>query len=131
MCIRKVNFRPITLTSIVGKLFHKFITLRLCLVNDIIDPSLQKGFLRGINGTMEQIFTLTSIVDHAKSNGLPVNISFLDLKNAFGSVDHIYYRNLQHFQWRLMSGSMLFGILLGVTLRTEYLPVLRKECSID
>ena len=41
-----------------------------------------------------------------------------------------YYKVI-HFQQRLMSGSMLFGILLGVTFRTEYLPVLRKECSTD
>ena len=61
---------------------------KFCLANSIVDSSIQKGFLRGINGTMEHIFTLTSIVEHAKSNGLPLNISFLDLKNAFGSVAH-------------------------------------------
>ena len=37
---------------------------------------------------MEHIFSVTSIVEHAKSNDMPVNISFLDLKNAFGSISH-------------------------------------------
>ena len=85
------NFRPIALTSTIGKLFHKFLAYRLerfCLTNDIIDSSIQKGFLKGINGTMEHIFSVTSIIEHAKSNGLPVSISFLDLRNAFGSVAH-------------------------------------------
>ena len=55
------NFRPIALTSAVGKLFHKIIALRLeqfALENNIIDTSLQKGFLTGINGTMEHIFSI-------------------------------------------------------------------------
>ena len=87
------NFRPIALTSTIGKLhvFHKFIARRMekyCLANDIIDTSIQKGFLTGINGTMEHIFSVTSVLEHAKSNGLPLNISFLDLRNAFGSVSH-------------------------------------------
>ena len=34
---------------------------------------------------MEHMFTLTSIVEHAKSNGLPLSTSFL---NAFDSVAH-------------------------------------------
>ena len=82
------NLRPIALTSTIGKLFHKFIARRMekyRLANDIIDSSIQKGFLTGINGTMEHIF---SVLEHAKSNGLPLNISFLDLRNAFGSVSH-------------------------------------------
>ena len=85
------NFRPIALTSVIGKLLHKIIARRLeryCLANDILDPSIQKGFLRGINGTMEHIFAVTSIIEHAKSNGMPVSMSFLDLRNAFGSVSH-------------------------------------------
>jgi hypothetical protein len=54
------NFRPIALTSFVGKLFHKIIALRLeqfALENNIIDARLQKGFLTDINGTMEHIFS--------------------------------------------------------------------------
>lgn len=37
---------------------------------------------------MEHIFSVTSIIEHARSNGMPVNISFLDLRNAFGSISH-------------------------------------------
>ena len=52
------NFRPIALTSVVAKLIHKIIAIRLedfVLSNSIIDTSLQKGFLGGINGCMEQL----------------------------------------------------------------------------
>jgi len=46
------NFRPIALTSTIGKLFHKILAIRLetfLYSNDLIDPSAQKGFLTGIN----------------------------------------------------------------------------------
>ena len=85
------NFRPIALTSTIGKVFHKILSRRLekfCLQNGVIDSTTQKVFLHGVNGTMEHIFTTTSIIEHAKQNGLPVSISFLALKNAFGSVSH-------------------------------------------
>jgi len=85
------NYRPIVLSSTIGKLVHKFIAFRLekyCLPNDVIDSTLQKGFLTGINATMEHIFTVSTLIDHARSNGLPVSMTFIDLRNAFGSISH-------------------------------------------
>lgn len=85
------NFRPIALTSVIGKLFHKILASRLesyCRLNKIIDSSIQKGFLRRINGVMEQIYCVNSMIQHAKDNDLPLALTFIDLKNAFGSVPH-------------------------------------------
>ena len=50
------NFRPIALTSVLGKIFHNIIASRLeqyAIDNEVIDPSTQKGFLKGINGVIE------------------------------------------------------------------------------
>ena len=88
---RPENFRPIALTSTIGKLFHKILASRLEIFlkeNGIIDVSQQKGFLSGINGTFEHIFSITAILENAKQHGLPLSVSFLDLRNAFGSVSH-------------------------------------------
>ena len=85
------NFHPIALTSAIGKIFNKILALRLeCFLrkNDIIDTSLQKGFLTNINGTMQHIFATSAIIQSAIQNGLPHSVTFLDLKNAFGSVLH-------------------------------------------
>ena len=52
------NFHPIALSSVIPKTFHKILAKRLeryLLRNNIIDPSLQKGFLLGINGTVERV----------------------------------------------------------------------------
>ena len=87
------NFRRITLTSVIGKLFHCILSLRLekfVLTNKLLDSSIQKGFLFGINGTMEHIFSIDSLLANARSSKKPIIMSFLDLKNAFGSVCHQY-----------------------------------------
>ena len=81
------NFRPIALTSAVGKLFHSILSERLeqyILDNGVVDPSLQKSSLRGINGCVEHIFALQQIFSNVKEHSLPFSLSFIDLKNAFG-----------------------------------------------
>ena len=85
------NFRPIALTSAVGKLFHRIIASRLekyALQNKVIDTRLQKGFLSGISGVQEHILTVNAIIDNAKEKGLPLCATFIDLRNAFGSIPH-------------------------------------------
>ena len=85
------NFRPIALTSAVGKLFHRILASRIetyVLQNKIIDPRLQKGFLSGISGVQEHILTVNAIIDNAKEKGLPLCATFVDLRNAFGSIPH-------------------------------------------
>ena len=86
------NFRPIALTSVLGEIFHKILTYRLeqyAIDNGVIDSSTQKkGFLKGINGVIEHTFSMSGNLEHARSNGLPVAITFVDLRNAFGSIAH-------------------------------------------
>ena len=96
---QQANFLPIALTSVVSKLFHKLLARRLkyfLTSNNIIDPSLQKGFLSGINGTVEHIFSLCSILDNAVQHNLPLAMSFLDLQNAFGLVAHGLIHDILH-----------------------------------
>jgi len=55
------------------------------LSNGIIDTSTQKGFLSGVNGTFEHIYSINAILDNAKAHNLPLAMTFIDLKNAFGN----------------------------------------------
>jgi len=85
------NFRPIALTSVIGKVFHKIISFRLeeyLMENNVIDPTVQKGFITGLPGVFEHVYTLSAILQNATSAKKPLMITFLDLKNAFGSVPH-------------------------------------------
>ena len=83
------NFKPIALSLCVGKLLNKIIATRMerfFLQNGIINTSTQKGFLRNMNGVIEHIHALNAILDQARELRLPLSITFLDLKNAFGFV---------------------------------------------
>ena len=85
------NFRPIALTSVIGKLFHKILANRLecyIILNDMIDKSLQKRFLSGVNGCIEHVFAIQSMVINVMDHSLSLSLSFIDLKNAFGSISH-------------------------------------------
>ena len=86
------NFRPIVLTSAVGKLFHRIISYRLedcVLKNNVIDTSVQKGFITCLPGVFEQVYSLSAILQDATSAKKPLMITFLDLKNTFGLVPHL------------------------------------------
>ena len=100
------NYRPIALMSTIVKLFNKI--LANCLENYLLayhfmSTTTQKGFLTGISGTMEHILgtmehilATTAILENAKSLGLPLNITFLDLSNAFGSISHQLINDMLH-----------------------------------
>ena len=80
------TINPFKLQAHYPRIFNKQIILqdssdengKFCLTNKIIDPSIQKGFLSGVNGTMEHFFTLISIIDHALKNDLPLTITFIN-----------------------------------------------------
>ena len=94
------NFRPNALASTIGKLFHRIIASRLeqyLLNNGIFDSNVQKGFLAvGNCWCFEHIPSLNTILDNAKANGLPLSLTFIDLKNAFGSVPHKFLSDMLH-----------------------------------
>ena len=58
------------------------------LTSGIINPSTQKGFLRNLNSVIEYIHALNAILNQACELRVPFSITFLDLKNAFGSIPH-------------------------------------------
>jgi len=85
------NFRPIAFTSVVGKLLHKILSRRLeayLKTNNVIDTSVQKGFVIGLPGVFEHIYILSAIMQDALTNKHLLMMTFLYLKNAFGSVPH-------------------------------------------
>ncbi|KAI8512078.1 hypothetical protein Bbelb_111780 [Branchiostoma belcheri] len=91
------NFRMICLTSCVSKIFHQILSERWAnymTCNGLIDPETQKAFLTGINGCVEHVQVMREIIAHARKNRRTVHITWFDLADAFGSVEHelIYYQ---------------------------------------
>ena len=93
------NFRPIALTSTIGKLFNRILASRLeryMMDNAIINSEVQKGFLSGVAGVFEHILSLNAIIDNARMHGLPLSMTFIDLRNAFGSIPHQLILDMLH-----------------------------------
>ena len=85
------NFRPITLTPTLAKLFHAIVAAWLekgVIASGIIKTDLQKGFLTGISGAIEHDLVLDETLWQAKHGHKNINMVLVDLKNAFGSVPH-------------------------------------------
>ena len=96
------NFRPLALSSCLGKPFHQIKAHRLAdymVANGFINTSTQKAFLQGINGCTEHIKVLQEIIQDAKSTKKTVHFSWFDLTDAFGSIAHNLIEHcLRHYQ---------------------------------
>ena len=85
------NFRPITLQCVFLKVYASLIRNRIfqfLKANDFIECNIQKGFTPKVSGTFEHTSQLAYLLRHAKKNQKSVVVTLLDLKNAFGEVDH-------------------------------------------
>ena len=85
------NFRMIALFGCIGKTFHLLLNHRLTsylLKNNLIDPTMQKAFLPGINDCIEHNIAMEEIIKDARARKKTVHITFFDLEDAFDSVPH-------------------------------------------
>ena len=79
------NYRPITLTPIVAKVFETLI-MDLC-ESKLVTDELQFGFKKGV-GCNDAIFTLKTIINHFTSGRSSVFSAALDIRKAFDRVPH-------------------------------------------
>ena len=83
--------RPIALTNCDGKLFFTIVQRRLTkfmVDNGYINPSIQKAFMPGVAGCIEHNQLLWDALKNAKMRQVAICVSWLDLRNAYGSVRH-------------------------------------------
>ena len=79
------EFRPITVSSHLARLFNKILNARLsigCPVN-----AVQKAF-QPLDGCQQNVSIIDAIIGRAKSFDSEVNLAFLDMRKAFDSVGH-------------------------------------------
>ena len=85
------NFRHITLQPTTLKIFTSFLRMRtftFLVNNGYADSHIQKGFIPGLSGTFEHIASMEFLINHARKKQRSITITLLDLKNAFGEVEH-------------------------------------------
>ena len=85
------NWRPIGLTSFLGKLFHSIISHRVLAhvtSSGVIDTTIQKGFLPRVNGTIEHTQSLCELLEFQRRHKRQYCLGQFGLKNAFGALPH-------------------------------------------
>ena len=83
------DYRPITITPVLSKVFERLLAKRL---NNFAEkgnlfPSLQFGFCKGL-GTCDALLTITNFVQKALGSGCEVCIVGVDFSAAFDRVNH-------------------------------------------
>ena len=117
------NYRPITLLSVVGKLFGSVIEKRLSDWSERtgVMADEQGGFRRS-RGTPDQIFLLREIISYRKERGLPTLVTYIDARKAYdtvwreGNYVMLFDRGVQGKMWRqiqAMSGDVKSKIRLS------------------
>jgi hypothetical protein len=81
------NYRPITLMSVVGKLFGSIVNARLQDFSErtgsIAD---EQGGFRPKRGTSDQIFLLREILESRRERGAPTYATYIDARKAYDTV---------------------------------------------
>ena len=95
------NFRPIALTSCVGKLFTTILRnrwLSFMQGNKYLNRSVQKAFMPKTPGCIEHHHMLAEVFKDAKKKHKSLAVCWLDLANAYGSVNHsLILYSLRHY----------------------------------
>ena len=79
------NYRGISLLSIVGKAFARFILSRLQSLASRIYPESQCGFRAG-RSTIDMVFSIRQLQEKCREQQMPLYIAFIDLTKAFDLV---------------------------------------------
>ena len=117
------NFRPIALTSCVGKIFTTILQhhwLGFMLSNSYMDRNIQKAFLPSTPGCTEHHNKLAGVLSEAKRCHKSLAVCWLDLANAYGSVHHSlinFALDLYHApaKFKNMVSSLYSGLAAQVT----------------
>ena len=105
------NFRRIALSNCDGKIFFGLISQcaqQHMIKNKFFDHRLQKGFMPGVSWCLEHTTLLTEALRDAREHQRSICISWLDLRNAFGSVRHSLVQfALRHYHFPEFISSLI------------------------
>ena len=121
------NYRPVSLTSIVCKLFEKFVRDALdkhLTSNNLLSPD-QFGFCKGRSCTSQLLVTLQEWMSSLDSK-VPVDAIYLDFRKAFDTVPH--KRLINKLYGYGVRGHLLQWIKEFLTDRQQYVSV-NGHCS--
>ncbi|KAJ8866379.1 hypothetical protein PR048_032222 [Dryococelus australis] len=81
-----VEFRPISITRIILRHFHKL--LSACLVDRLPIAGWQHAFIKA-DGMAENLSLLTEVLHRVTSRRTPLYMAIIDVKKAFDAMAHV------------------------------------------
>ena len=132
------NFRPITLQSVWYKVFATCVKNRMyqyLSINEYIDRKIQKGFWPRVDGVTEHTELLSHIMTDAKRNNRSLIVTLMDLKNAFGEIDHdlirisLSYHHLPSFFANIFN-DIYSGATISAAVNSSWSPHLKVERGV-
>ena len=83
------NYRPISITPVLSKIFERLLAKRLSTYaeSNSFFPNLQFGFRKGL-GACDALLTISNVVQKALDSGHEVRMVGLDFSAAFDRVNH-------------------------------------------
>ena len=116
------NYRPVSLTSVLCKIFESFV--RDELYNHLVDNKLlsddQFGFCKGRSCVSQLLVTLQEWLQNL-DNSVPTDAIYLDLSKAFDTVPHL--RLINKLRGYGVTGNILNWITDFLKDRTQYVSV--------
>ena len=122
------NYRPVSLTSVVCKVFEKIIRDALCChmkENNILSPD-QFGFCQGRSCVTQLLVTINDWM-FSLDNHVPVDAAYLDFSKAFDSVPH--KRLLHKLSSYGIKGNVLNWVSDFLGDRTQFVSINDKKSS--
>jgi len=83
------NYRPISLSSNINKIFTQLIKNRVYDMLDMNQGEEQAGFRRGYS-TVDHIFTMNQLIEKTNEYGIDISVLLIDFNKAFDSVKHTF-----------------------------------------
>lgn len=103
------DWRPITLSSILDRLFAKVLEARLSQVVEL--NASQRGFIKSLDGCGENLTTYQGLMRYARTNAKSLIVVSLDLAKAFDSVK---YSSIRRGLTRLGLDGVSIGLLMNL-----------------
>ena len=122
------NYRPVSLTSVLCKLYEGFIRDELyshLLTNNLLSKE-QYGFCKGRSTITQLLVTMEEWISHL-DNEVPVDAIYLDLSKAFDSVPHA--RLLKKLEGYGIQGNLLKWLGSFLKNRTQYVSINEASSS--